>query len=252
MFYPHAFQLGYTAPRIVPNPDVETIDISAEPITTAMQFASSDSTDVIEGQSGEMGTNVDGTTIPVVVTETDTDMKPESSLDPPASNDGVDSPMPGTPKADLAADTEPPKELPEVVSAPMDTTEPTDSAETLYQSCLISLDQAISNSLCTLSTEERVRRISSNLIIAGGGALIPSISPVIEARVLPLLLAKFPDLDKITVIPPPRETDPRVVAWKGASAVARLTNIVDELWLTRDDWRMLGLRGLRDKCVFMQ
>jgi len=49
-----------------------------------------------------------------------------------------------------------------------------------------------------------------------------------------------------SVIPPPRDMDPRLLAWKGMAVLARLES-VGEMWLQRRDWDAFGWRALREK-----
>ena len=43
------------------------------------------------------------------------------------------------------------------------------------------------------------------------------------------------DADAVQVIPPPKEVDPRVLAWKGAAVLSKMDTAAD-LWLTKVDW----------------
>jgi actin-related protein 8 len=43
------------------------------------------------------------------------------------------------------------------------------------------------------------------------------------------------DVDTIQIIAPPKEVDPRVLAWKGAAVLAKMDATAD-LWLTPTDW----------------
>lgn len=49
-----------------------------------------------------------------------------------------------------------------------------------------------------------------------------------------------------TVIPPPRDMDPRVLAWKGMSVLARLES-AQEMWVPRHEWSVFGTRAIREK-----
>jgi len=44
-----------------------------------------------------------------------------------------------------------------------------------------------------------------------------------------------PGMDKVQIIPPPKEVDPRVLAWKGAAVLGKMDSVSD-LWLTPIDW----------------
>jgi actin-related protein len=42
-------------------------------------------------------------------------------------------------------------------------------------------------------------------------------------------------MENVTIIPPPKEVDPRVLAWKGAAVLAKMDGVA-ELWVTSNDW----------------
>ncbi|GMM37685.1 Arp8 protein [Saccharomycopsis crataegensis] len=56
-------------------------------------------------------------------------------------------------------------------------------------------------------------------------------------------------LNTIQVLSPPRDIDPQILTWKGAAVFARL-KIVQELWITKSDWDLLGNRALHYKALF--
>ena len=74
------------------------------------------------------------------------------------------------------------------------------------------------------------------------------------------------ELEKITVVQTPKELDPRVIVWKGASILARL-DTSSEFWVTAKDWvrfmrvgyvalltpaqDRLGMRAFRDRSLFL-
>ncbi|QLL30680.1 hypothetical protein HG536_0A04950 [Torulaspora globosa] len=53
----------------------------------------------------------------------------------------------------------------------------------------------------------------------------------------------------VNVLPPPRDMDPAVLTWKGASVLAQI-KLVEELYLTSTDWDIHGSRILQYKCLF--
>ncbi|MCH0629764.1 hypothetical protein JNB11_07305 [Kocuria palustris] len=53
----------------------------------------------------------------------------------------------------------------------------------------------------------------------------------------------------VSVLPPPREFDPQMLTWKGGSVFGRL-KVVQELWITKNDWEMLALRCLYYKLLW--
>lgn len=44
-----------------------------------------------------------------------------------------------------------------------------------------------------------------------------------------------PNMEKVQIIPPPKEVDPRVLAWKGAAVLGKMDS-VSELWVSPSDW----------------
>lgn len=42
-------------------------------------------------------------------------------------------------------------------------------------------------------------------------------------------------MEKVQIIPPPKEVDPRVLAWKGGAVLGKMDGVSD-LWLTAADW----------------
>lgn len=49
-----------------------------------------------------------------------------------------------------------------------------------------------------------------------------------------------PNMEKVQIIPPPKEVDPRVLAWKGASVLGKMDGVSD-LWVTPSDWVCINL-----------
>ncbi|CAH2352454.1 actin-like protein Arp8p [[Candida] railenensis] len=53
----------------------------------------------------------------------------------------------------------------------------------------------------------------------------------------------------INVLPPPREFDPEVLTWKGGSVYSRL-KVINEMWVSQNDWDLLESRCLYYKSLF--
>lgn len=53
-------------------------------------------------------------------------------------------------------------------------------------------------------------------------------------------------LPEVSVIPPPRNMDPDILAWKGLAVQAQLDSM-QELWVRKADWDTLGYRALKEK-----
>lgn len=79
-----------------------------------------------------------------------------------------------------------------------------------------------------------------------------------------------PNMEKVQIIPPPKEVDQRVLSWKGAAVLGKMDGVSD-LWLTAADWvsysssyvlapnsdnafppkNVLGMRGLKERCFYL-
>lgn len=44
-----------------------------------------------------------------------------------------------------------------------------------------------------------------------------------------------PNMEKVQIIPPPKDVDPRVLVWKGAAVLGKMDGVAD-LWVTAEDW----------------
>lgn len=42
-------------------------------------------------------------------------------------------------------------------------------------------------------------------------------------------------MEKVQIIPPPKDVDPRMLVWKGAAVLGKMDGVAD-LWLTSSDW----------------
>ena len=122
-----------------------------------------------------------------------------------------------------------------------------------------SIQASISNLGSAGTSEERIRRMSGNIICTGGTALIPGIGFALEARLNNYLAQWFASQGKdgssnahysATVVPPPRDMDPRILAWKGMSVLARLDS-AQEMWIPKQDWQTFGVRALKEKSLFL-
>jgi len=136
--------------------------------------------------------------------------------------------------------------------------------------------------------EDRIKKMSANVIVTGGTAQIPGLGVALEVRInqhfadwlgqvsaaaqaaaqahfqltgqhlVPTTsgtgaaTATIPTnlQPRTTVVPPQRDIDPRVLPWKGMSVFARL-ECASDLWLRAEDWSMLGWRAAKDKILFL-
>ncbi|KAI9673395.1 MAG: actin-like protein arp8 [Caeruleum heppii] len=112
------------------------------------------------------------------------------------------------------------------------------------------LDSAILLSIAhatSLNDERKTRDFLGGIMIVGGGAgQIPGFCAWLEDR----LRALRPGFAKdVMVGQPPRELDPMVVVWKGASVFGKLGG-TSESWVGRVEFERLGGRVLAYKCMW--
>ncbi|SNX87030.1 related to ARP8 - Actin-related protein [Melanopsichium pennsylvanicum] len=143
-------------------------------------------------------------------------------------------------------------------------TAPLPTIDIYHESSKTPLDTALFHSLVTSigqvgpAGDERLRKMSNNILCVGGSARIPGLGAALEARLTAMLGNHFAittgdagNAPKVTVIPPPRDMDPQVMAWKGMSVFARLEAASAELCLRKEDWIVFGWRALREKTLFL-
>lgn len=58
---------------------------------------------------------------------------------------------------------------------------------------------------------------------------------LVVSRLQAIATPLVPSMDKVQIIPPPKDVDARVLAWKGAAVLGKMDSVGD-LWLTLADW----------------
>lgn len=109
------------------------------------------------------------------------------------------------------------------------------------------LDHAIIRSILEgcKGDDEKIKKMYSNIIIVGNGAVFPGFSHLVEER-----LRYFrPGSYSVTVLAPPREMEPQMLVWKGAGVFSKLA-IASECYIKPKEWDMLGTRCLQYKVLF--
>ncbi|KAL2834432.1 hypothetical protein BDW59DRAFT_168690 [Aspergillus cavernicola] len=109
------------------------------------------------------------------------------------------------------------------------------------------LDNAILTSImhAARSDERKMRDFIGGIMVVGGGSLISGFHIFLEER-LQLLQPAF--AKEIMIGTPPRELDPQVVVWKGASVFGKLSGTNDS-WISQLEYDRLGHRLLAYKCI---
>ncbi|ORY81557.1 hypothetical protein BCR37DRAFT_402909 [Protomyces lactucae-debilis] len=115
---------------------------------------------------------------------------------------------------------------------------------------MVPLDQAIIASIeCAcenlpIGTEERKKALFSTILITGAGFNLPHASAYLEDR----LRSLRPSIEKIEVVPAPKELDPQVLSWKGMSIFSRI-KIASEFMISAQEYELLGCRSIQSKCL---
>ncbi|KAF9329600.1 actin-like protein arp8 [Podila minutissima] len=164
----------------------------------------------------------------------------------------------GTPAATPAPSAVPPPPVPAVVPFQMEplvatTDMPWEVAGTIGKvqfSSLVALDVVVAQSISNCESEERSKKLYGSIILVGGGGMIKGFDHVLEDRLFQALPATLTTVEKVEVLPSPREMDPRLLVWKGGSVLGKLET-AKELWIKPLEWELLGHKILRDRALFV-
>ncbi|KAG0088065.1 actin-like protein arp8 [Podila epicladia] len=164
----------------------------------------------------------------------------------------------GTPAATPAPSAVPPPPVPAVVPFHMEphvatTDVPWEVAGTIGKvqfSSLVALDVVVAQSISNCESEERSKKLYGSIILVGGGGMIKGFDHVLEDRLFQALPATLTTVEKVEVLPSPREMDPRLLVWKGGSVLGKLET-AKELWIKPLEWELLGHKILRDRALFV-
>ncbi|RAL16455.1 putative chromatin remodeling complex subunit (Arp8) [Aspergillus homomorphus CBS 101889] len=110
------------------------------------------------------------------------------------------------------------------------------------------LDSAILTSIqhAARSDERKMRDFLGGIMVVGGGSLINGFHSYLEER----LQNRQPGFAKeIMIGTPPRDLDPQVVVWKGASVFGKLSGTNDS-WIGQLEYDRLGHRLMAYKCMW--
>ncbi|KAJ7696593.1 nucleus protein [Mycena rosella] len=119
-----------------------------------------------------------------------------------------------------------------------------------FEASKLPLDVAIFNSARAAGGDEKIRKYLQAVLVIGGSANIPGMAHGLESRLQAIATPLVADMEKVQIIPPPKEVEPTVLAWKGAAVLGKMDGVSD-LWVTQADWDLLGLRGLKERCFFL-
>lgn len=110
------------------------------------------------------------------------------------------------------------------------------------------LDTAILTSIANAarSDDRKMRDFLGGIMVVGGGSLVNGFHPFLEERLQSLRPGFAKD---IMIGTPPRDLDPQVVVWKGASVFGKL-NSTNDSWISQLEYDRLGHRLMAYKCMW--
>jgi len=159
----------------------------------------------------------------------------------------------GTELVDVEVDSKvpPQKTAPGAAASDTSTTRPAGPAiDVCFEASKLPLDVAIFNSARAAGGDEKIRKYLQTILVVGGTAHIPGIGYALESRLQAIATPLVQNMEKVQILAPPKEVDPRVLAWKGAAVLGKMEGVAD-LWVTRSDWDILGMRGLKERCFYL-
>jgi actin-related protein 8 len=176
---------------------------------------------------------------------------PDGSSDPSMEFVDVEGETKAPPSSTPAPSNQPSTPKPSVNNSASAATYPGGFAiDVCFEASKLPLDVAIFNSARAAGGDEKIRKYLQAVLVIGGTALIPGMAHALESRLQAIATPLVPNMEKVQIIPPPKEVDPRVLAWKGAAVLGKMDGVAD-LWLTGADWDILGMRGLKERCFHL-
>ncbi|KAF9934530.1 actin-like protein arp8 [Linnemannia zychae] len=169
----------------------------------------------------------------------------------PATASGTPAPYAATPAVVVPAE---PQVIPFAMEPSVRTTDKAwETAGVIgkdHFSSLVALDVVVAQCISNCGSEERSKKLYGSIILVGGGGMIQGFDRVLEDRLFQALPATLTTVEKVEVLPAPREMDPRLLVWKGGSVLGKLDSS-RELWIKPLEWELLGRKVLRDKALFV-
>ncbi|KAI7884089.1 actin-like ATPase domain-containing protein [Lichtheimia hyalospora FSU 10163] len=211
------------------------------------------STNVIDDITDEANTTTQ-TTVPTVWQPQTlaAQLAPESSTSSDTTNNNNTPQYSSTPTPTTNGNTPSSSTFvtPSATPVPTTTTSTTLERSNLFD--VYPVDIAIAKSIQAASgiSDDRLKRFFTNIILVGGGGMISNFNRVLEDRVFSTLIAQRAAIERVEVLPAPRELDPRLLMWKGASVLSKLET-AKEMWIGEQEWSEMGSRCLRERALFI-
>ncbi|KAF2884364.1 hypothetical protein ILUMI_21813 [Ignelater luminosus] len=113
---------------------------------------------------------------------------------------------------------------------------------------ILGLDQAVLQSIDRCPNEDLKRKMYGCILVVGGGMKFSGIGTWLQNRIS-LQIPYMYRAEQLDIITNPRDMDPAIAAWKGASIMSCLET-AHELWIECSDWEKHGVRLLRERAPF--
>lgn len=113
---------------------------------------------------------------------------------------------------------------------------------------ILGLDQAVLQSIDRCPNEDLKRKMYGCILIVGGGMKFSGIGTWLQNRIS-LQIPYLYRAEQLDIITNPRDMDPAMAAWKGASIMSCLET-AHELWIHAAEWETNGVRVLRERAPF--
>lgn len=119
-----------------------------------------------------------------------------------------------------------------------------------FEASKLPLDVAIFNSARAAGGDDRIRKYLQAVLVVGGGALTTGMVHALESRLQAIATPLVPNMEKVQIIPLPKDIDPRNLSWKGAAVLGKMDAVAD-FWVTDTDWNRFGMRALKERCFYL-
>lgn len=192
---------------------------------------------------------------PILINDAVAEVKSEAAASTPTATPSTDEPSETTPKpadpdapmdVDPAAPSAEPSIEPSIEPTPpvpaavtkalaSQPIQPPSNIDVAFEASKLPLDVAIFNSARAAGGDDKIRKYLQAVLVVGGTSLIPGMAHALESRLQAIATPLVQNMEKVQVIPPPKDVDKRVLVWKGAGVLGRMEG-VSELWVTGTDW----------------
>ncbi|KAL0577906.1 phosphatidylinositol kinase-related protein kinase tor1, partial [Marasmius crinis-equi] len=217
------FDKKWAAFAELPNTDVteEIIEHSSDHITDATPGATAD------GESAAPVPAENSTEVPMEVVDIEDDSK--SSVAQQSPSKSVTKPSTPEPSSTFSGGF---------------------GIDVFFEASKLPLDVAIYNSARAAGGDEKIRKYLQAVLVVGGTASISGMAHALDSRLQAISTPLVSNMEKVQIIPPPKDVDPQVLVWKGAAVLGKMDG-ASELWVTPQDWDVFGMRGLKERCFYL-